>query len=149
MRTFEDFPVGASFPLGPATVTADEIVAFARDWDPQPFHLDAEAAAGTLLGGLAASGWHTTALMMRMICDAFLLDTAALGAPGIEEVRWRHPVRPGDTLAGTATVTAARPSASRPGVGIVHFAFRIANAAGEEVCAMTAPVFVRRREGAA
>ena len=100
MRYFDDFKVGEKLPLAPFTITRDEMIAFAAEFDPQPFHLDEAAAARTLLGGLAASGWHTCAIFMRMMCDGWLNDTASMGSPGIEAVRWLHPVRAGDRLSG-------------------------------------------------
>src|SRR5271155_2389822 len=95
---FEDFPVGEIFEFGDCLVTAGAIVEFALQFDPQPFHLDAEAARQTQAGGLIASGWHTAALLMRMNCDAFVLHSASQGGPGVEELNWVKPVRPGDRL---------------------------------------------------
>lgn len=149
MRTFEDFPVGYQGVLGPKRVTRREIMAFARDFDPQPFHLDEAAAKATLLGGLAASGWHTCAMLMRMICDGFLNDTAGLGAPGVEEVRWMRPVRPGDTLSARYEVTAARASASRPELGICTVHYDLSNQHGETVMTWVINQFFVRREAGA
>ena len=144
-RYFEDFREGEVLPLGPRHVTREEIVAFAAEFDPQPFHLDEEAAKGTLLGGLAASGWHTTALFMRMMCEGFLLLSSSMGSPGIEELRWLRPVRPGDTLSGTATVVSARASSRRPEMGIVTFLFEISNQRGEPVMRIKNPIMFARR----
>ena len=144
-RYFEDFHEGDVLPLGPRTVTREEIVAFAAEFDPQPFHMDEEAAKHTPLGGLAASGWHTAALFMRMMCDSYLLRTASMGAPGIEELRWLRPVRPGDTLAGTATVLSTRGSKNRPDMGIVHFLFELANQRREPVMRVRNPMFFARK----
>ncbi len=130
---FEDFTEGASIPLGTRLVTADEIVAFAREFDPQPFHLDVEAGEASILGGLAASGWHTCAIFMRMMCDAFLLDSTSQGAPGIDYVRWKKPVLAGDTLSGRSTVIAKRVSRSRPGLGLVTCRHELENQRGETV----------------
>ena len=121
MIAFEDLHVGRTFKLGPVTITADEIVAFASEFDPQDFHLDGASAQAEQVGGLIASGWHTCALAMRMFCDAYLLDSTSQGAPGVGAVRWLEPVRPGDTLSGTSTVREARVSSKRPGLGIVRF----------------------------
>ncbi len=132
---FEDFFEGQSMTFGDYAVTRQEIVDFATQFDPQSFHLDDEAARQTPLGGLAASGWHTSAMGMRMICDGFLDRSASLGAPGIDEVRWLKPVRPGDRLSITSRVTATRRSRSRPDRGIVTFAFGMYNQAGD--CVMT------------
>ena len=145
IRYFEDFREGEALPLGPRAVTREEIVAFAAEFDPQPFHLDEEAAKSTPLGGLAASGWHTAALLMRMMCDSYLLRTASMGAPGIEALRWLRPVRPGDTLAGTATVLSARASRNRPDMGIVRFRFELTNQRGEAVMRVENPMFFARR----
>ncbi len=128
---FEDFPVGRVFRAGPRVVTKDEIVAFAQEFDPQPFHLDEEAAKDSLLGGLAASGWHTCCLVMRMMCDAYVLRSSSMGAPGVDEVRWLKPLRPGDALSMEARVTAARLSSSRPGLGVVSFEWDITTQDGK------------------
>jgi acyl dehydratase len=112
MRYWEDFAVGDAIEVGPVTVSAAEIIEFASRYDPQPFHLDEVAGKESPFGGLIASGWHTTALFMGMFVRAVLLDSASLGSPGVEEIRWTAPVRPGDTLAGRSTVTDVRPSSS-------------------------------------
>ena len=118
MRSFEDFTPGTVFPLGPYEVERDAVLAFAEAFDPQPFHLDEAAAAQSLLGGLSASGWHSTAMMMRMMCDSFLLESSSQGSPGISELKWIRPVRPGYVLVGEAEVLEARRSSSRPELGI-------------------------------
>lgn len=130
---FEDFVVGATIDLGTKHVTADEIIEFASEFDYQPMHLDEEAGRASILGGLAASGWHTCSMFMRMMCDAFLLDSTSQGAPGVDYVRWRKPVLAGDTLSGTSTVTALRASSSRPGLGFVTVRHQLANQRGEIV----------------
>jgi acyl dehydratase len=114
-------------------VTREEIVAFAREFDPQPFHVDEAAAAGTIYGGLIASGWHTIALYMRLMWDSYLKDTASLGSPGVDEVRWLKPVRPGDTLRARFTVLDAVPSRSKPDRGIVRSLSEVFNQHGEVV----------------
>ncbi len=131
---FEDFTIGRVFPLGERVVTAEEIIDFASEFDPQPMHLDEEAGRRSLLGGLAASGWHTCAIFMRMLCDAFLNDSTSQGAPGVDEVRWKKPVLAGDTLSGQTTITSARLSKSRPGLGLVGFRHEMFNQRGESVC---------------
>jgi acyl dehydratase len=146
---FEDFTVGRVFRFGPVAVSAEDIVAFAAEFDPMPFHLDAAAGEDSLLGGLAASGWHSCCLMMRMICDGFLLDSASMGSPGLEEVRWLKPVHPGDSLSLEATVTEARTSRSRPDMGLVKFEFVLANQRGERVTSMSNLVMFARRPLAA
>ena len=145
MLYFEDFPVGEVAEFGDKQVSAEEIVAFAKDWDPQPFHLDAEAAKHSQIGELIASGWHTGAMLMRMMCDAYLLDAASEGAPGIDEMRWLKPVRPGDRLHARRTTLAARTSQSRPHIGILNFQFDASNRHGETVLTMKSASFIRRR----
>lgn len=132
---FEDFIPGRVDEFGPRLVTREEIVAFAAEFDPQPVHLDEEAARTTMLGGLSASGWHTCAIGMRMIADSFMSDSASMGSPGIEEVRWQRPVRPGDHLTLRCTVLETRVMKSRPAWGLVRFRFEILNQAGD--CVMT------------
>ena len=117
---FEDFPPGDVRESPARTVTREEMVAFAREFDPQPFHTDEEAASTTIYGGLIASGWHTVAILMRLMWDAFLADAASLGSPGVDEVRWLKPVRPGDTLRARFTVVEAVPSRSKPDRGVVR-----------------------------
>ncbi len=143
---FEDFAPGTRFALGPYPVTAEEVIEFAREFDPQPMHLDEAAGRQSLLGGLAASGWHTSAMMMRMLCDAFLLDSTSLGAPGVDQARWKRPVLAGDTLHGLTEVVSARPSASRPGVGIVRMSHEIRNQRDELVVASVNSGFFAMRQ---
>ena len=130
---FEDFWEGQTIDLGHKSVAAEEIVEFAAEFDPQPMHLDEEAGKASLLGGLAASGWHTCAMFMRMMCDALLLDSTSQGAPGIDFVRWKRPVLAGDRLSGTTLVTSTRPSGSRPSLGLVGFRHTLVNQRGETV----------------
>jgi acyl dehydratase len=132
---WEDFVVGSVACYGPRTITREEILAFAAEFDPQPMHADEEAARSTMLGGLAASGWHTCALSMRMMADGFVLKSAAMGSPGVEEVRWLKPVRPGDTLTLRATVVEMRPSRSRPGMGFVKISYEMLDQSN--ACVMT------------
>ena len=133
MPTFEEFTVGRIFELPPYTITEQEIVEFAQEFDPQPFHLDGSSEQAQQVGGLIASGWHTSSIMMHMICDGYLLDSPSQGSPGLEEVRWLNVVRPGDTLSAEAEVTASRVSKSRPELGIVSFSYRMWNQHGEDV----------------
>jgi acyl dehydratase len=149
MLHFEDFPVGHVRLFGDKLVTAEEIVAFARLYDPQPFHLDAAAGKASILGGLAASGWHTCAMLMRMICDAFLTDAASLGSPGLEEVRWLKPVLAGDRLSARLEVREARVSRSKPGVGILRVVYEVVNQRGEAVMTWDCTQFLATREAAA
>ncbi len=146
MRYFEDFAEGQEYPFGPHTVTRAEIVAFAAEFDPQPFHLDEAAAADTLLGGLAASGWHTCALFMRMMYLGWLSGTASMGSPGIDRLKWLRPVRPGDTLSGRSVVLEVRTSKSRPDRGFVRFRHEVENARGEPVMVGENPIMFERRE---
>ena len=142
---WEDFPVGAVREFGSVTIAKEEIVEFAGRYDPQPFHLDEEAAAESLFGGLCASGWHTCSLMMRMMCDGYLLDTASLGSPGLDNIRWLKPVRPGDTLRGRYEVLEARPMGSKPHVGLVRSRWSVLNQMNEEVMQMEGWNMIRRR----
>lgn len=130
---YEDFEVGASIDLGEKLVTAQEIVAFASEYDPQPMHLDVAAGEASLLGGLGASGWHTCGIFMRMMCDAFLLNSTSEGAPGIDHVRWKKPVLAGDRLTGRSTVLSKRLSQKRPAIGLVQCRHELFNQHGDAV----------------
>lgn len=142
---FEDFTVGFTRSAQGPTVTAESIKAFAGEFDPQPFHLDEEAAKSSLFGALCASGWHTAALCMRMLCDAYLIDSASLGSPGIDELRWVKPVFAGDTLSVKMTVLDSRPSRSRPTIGSVRSRWDVYNQKNELVMHMTGwGLFARR-----
>jgi acyl dehydratase len=145
MRWFEDFQVGDVSEFGPVTVTAHEIVEFAERYDPQPFHLDPEAGAASPYGGLIASGWHTVALFMGMFVRAVLLDSSSLGSPGVEELRWLAPVRPGDELRGRSTVTDVRASATNPRRGTVFTTNEVLNQDGTVVMTLIARGFFTRR----
>jgi len=147
--TFEDFPVGAVFPLGPITVTEDEIIGFANEFDPQPFHTDPDSPQAAQVGGLIASGWHTCSLLMRMMCDSYLVRSASQGSSGLDEVRWLRPVRPGDTLSGTSTVTSSRISRSNPLRGIVIFQYEVQNQNGEAVMEVSGSGMVETAAGVA
>jgi acyl dehydratase len=139
-RYFEDFVVGEVIPLGSHQVTRAEIIAFAAEFDPQPFHLDERQGADSMVDGLIASGWHVSGLFMRMLCDGFLLQSSSLGSPGIETLKWQKPVRPGDTLTARATVIEVRRSKSRPEMGIVRFRSEVENQAGEVVMWLENPI---------
>jgi acyl dehydratase len=143
---WEDFQAGARFDFGGLTLTREAIIAFAREFDPQPFHLDEDAARESLFGGLCASGWHTCALTMRMMCDAYLNQSASLGSPGIDQLRWLKPVFPGDTLRVHMRVLEARPMASRPGVGLVLQHWTVHNQHGEPVMTMQGWGMLRQRD---
>jgi len=126
-------------------VTREEIVAFAAEYDPQPMHLDEQAARATLLGGLVASGWHSCCILMRMLTDNFLVDASFMGAPGVEEVRWLAPVRPGERITARATVLETRASRSRPDMGFVKFRFELIGPSDQPVMSLVvSPMFGRR-----
>lgn len=133
---WEDLHVGRSFEMGGRTLTAEEIIGFASQFDPQPFHLDAEAARRSVFGGLCASGWHTCALVMRMMVDGMLSRSASQGSPGIDNLRWIRPVYPGDTIRVRYTIVEARPLKSRPGVGLVRAGTDVFNQRDEHVMHM-------------
>ncbi len=144
---FEDFAVGTAFDLGSRTVGEEEMLAFARAYDPQPFHTDPQAAAQSIYGGLIASGWLTCALVMRLMCDSYLLRTASMGSPGVDEVRWLAPVRAGDTLSARMEVIEARPSASKPDRGVVRSRWAATNQDGQAVLTILGMGMFRRRPG--
>lgn len=143
---FEDLRPGDVTTFGGITVTRDAIVEFAREYDPQPFHLDENAARNTFVGRLIASGWHSCALQMRMLCDGWLLRSSSMGAPGIEETKWLKPVLPGDTLSVRQTILDRKTSRSRPGAGLVHFQMEMLNGAGDPVMSQTMWVMFGLRE---
>ncbi len=149
MLYFEDFVVGLRRELGSKSLNAEEMVRFARDYDPQPFHIDEEAAVHSAFGSLIASGWQTCAITMRIFCDSFLLNSASLGSPGVDEVRWTKPVRPGDTLTVFSTVVEARVSRSRPGRGILVSATEVVNQHGETVMTMRGMTMMATRPAGA
>jgi acyl dehydratase len=135
-HTFEDFEPGQVYELGSKVVTADEIVAFARQFDPQPFHLDPEAAKDSVFGGLIASGWHTGAMWMRLYVDSLLGGASGQGSSGIEELRWLAPVRPGDTLSGRLIVLEVTSSESHPERGTIRIRGEMVNQDGVTVMSM-------------
>lgn len=143
---WEDLTVGETRALGAVTPTAEETTAFARQFDPQPFHLDAEAAKNSVFGALCASGWHTCALAMRLMVTNFLCESSSLGSPGLENIRWLKPVFPGDTLHLRHTVVESRPMNSRPDVGLVRTVWEMANQHGDPVLHMEGWGMFRRRE---
>lgn len=143
---FEDFEPGAVTVYGPRLVTREEIIAFAAEFDPQPMHLDEAAASATLLGGLGASGWHSCCLLMRMIADGFLLNSSSMGGPGVEEVNWLKPLRPGTTIRIRATVLDTRASNSRPGMGLVKFLFEVIDDTDAAITTLRTTLMLGRRE---
>jgi acyl dehydratase len=132
-RYFEDYTPGTIFDCGSITVDPAEIVAFAKRYDPQYFHTDPEAAKRSAFGGLIASGWQTAGLAMRLLVEGYLSGVASLGSPGIDELRWIKPVRPGDVLQVRVTVLEAKRSRSKPDRGIVHSLIEVINQNGESV----------------
>lgn len=126
----EDFVVGQVYELGSVEVTEEEIIEFATRFDPQPFHVDLEAAKASMFGGLIASGWHTCSLFMRLMVDGFIKDAASLGSPGMDEIRWLAPVRPGDRLTGTITVEDVQFSTSKPERGTIYIRSEMTNQDG-------------------
>jgi acyl dehydratase len=145
---FEDFTAGREFRTDGATVTEAQILEFALAFDPQPFHLDVEAAKQSIFGGLIASGFHTMALTFRLFAQTRALAACSLGSPGVDELRWLRPVRPGDTLRAVVRVVEQRPSTSKPDRGIVRLHWTTLNQSGEPVLTMTSMQLVRRRPGA-
>ena len=141
----EDFVVGASMAFGSYPVSRDAIIEFARVYDPQPLHLDEIAAKASIVGGLCASGFHTCAIMMRMLCDNFLLRSTSLGSPGLDELKWHKPVRPGDTLSVRVNVLETRVLQSRPEVGISKMSFETLDQTGDIVLSATTNQMMRRR----
>jgi acyl dehydratase len=144
-RWFEDYVPGAVHDLGSVVLKEDEIVAFARQFDPQPFHLDKERADQSAFGGLIASGWHTACCAMRLIVDRYLSELSSEGSPGIDELRWLRPVRPGDRLTVRITVLDSKRSRSRPERGIVRSQIETLNQDGEVAMHMTSAMFIRCR----
>ena len=143
---FEDFAPGQTYDLGSLTVSRDEIVEFASEFDPQPFHLDEEAGKASLLGGLAASGWHTASLVMRLLATTLLNRTAGRGSPGISDLKWRRPVFPGDTLCAVARVMETKALRSKPDLGIVTVEVTATNQEGNTVLTWMNPILFARRE---
>lgn len=131
---FEDFIPGKVIELGQRTVSEEEIIRYATQFDPQPFHIDKAAAGDSIFGGVIASGWHTCGMIMRLVVDGFLNESASMGSPGVDEVRWILPVRPGDTLSVTAETLDSRASSSKLDRGVVFTMWRATNQNGDLVC---------------
>jgi acyl dehydratase len=146
---WEDFTVGRTIDLGSREVSRAEVLEFANRYDPQSFHVDEAAAEASIYGGLIASGWHTAAMVMRLMCDGYLLRSASLGSPGIDNLRWLKPVRPGDTLRARMTVLESRPSSSKPDRGTVKSSWEVFNQRGELVMSMEGFGMFRRRQSVA
>ncbi|MGA8006387.1 MAG: MaoC family dehydratase [Burkholderiales bacterium] len=144
---WEDFRVGETVAMGSHTFAAEEMIEFARKFDPQPFHIDPVAARNSYFGGLIASGWHTCAIAMRLLCDNYINRSASLGSPGIENVRWLKPVHAGDTISYRRVVLEARPSNSRPDMGLVKSRTEALNQKGEMVMTFEGWGMFGRRPG--
>ena len=148
-RHYEDIVVGETIAFGSRKVTKAEIIDFAREYDPFPFHLDEKAAKESLLGGLATSGYQTGAFALRMLGDAFLSKIASMGGLGFTDLKWKKPLMKGDTLTGSATITAKRRSRSRPNMGIITIALDLRNQKGEQVMTINLDNLVEVRDPAA
>ncbi len=144
-RYFEDYPTGSVYEFGSIPVEEKEIIDFARRFDPQPFHTDPEAARHSIYGGLIASGWHTAGLMMRLLVEHYLSPASSLGSPGVDELRWLKPVRPGDVLSLRVTVGDATRSRSKPDRGAVRSLTEVRNQRGEVVMIVKATTLMRCR----
>lgn len=144
-RYFEDYVPGAIYEFGSITVEQEEMIAFAQRFDPQDFHTDPEAAGRTIFGGLIASGWLTAGLMMRLYADHYLSKVASLSSPGVDELRWKYPVRPGDVLTIRITVTEAALSRSKPDRGILHSFVEVLNQNRQVVMTLKAVNLIKRR----
>jgi acyl dehydratase len=140
---FEDFEAGQVLDLGTYAVTAEEIMAFASEFDAQPFHLDEAAGEASLLGGLAASGWHVSAMMMRMLAESWLNRSASMGSNGVSEMKWLKPVLAGETLNGSIAIISKRVSSKRPEMGIFQCRVELSNNAGQKKAEMAAVIFMR------
>jgi acyl dehydratase len=141
---FDDLPVGYIFETESRTLTEDEIIAFARQYDAQPFHIDRDAAAQSIYGGIIASGFHTMLVAFNLSLQADIWNEASMGSPGMRDVQWRHPVRPGDDLRVRAEVVASTPSASRPDRGRTEIRYDVLNQSGEVVMTYTATHILKR-----
>ena len=145
---FEDFFPGQEIDLGTRAVTEEEIIAFAKQFDPQPFHVDRDAAAQSIYGGVIASGWHTCAMMMRLVVDGLMAKSSSMGSPGLDGVRWLAPVRAGDTLNVRYQTTQVKASNSKPDRGVVWSKWLAINQHGETVCTVEGMGMFARRPAA-
>jgi acyl dehydratase len=135
-RFFEDYTAGRAYDLGTTTVSESQIIEFAKQFDPQPFHLDPAKATATQFRGIIASGWHTIGLAMRLYVDQFLSHVASQGSPGVEDIRWPSPLRPGDRMRVRATILETRPSRSKPDRGVVRARIEASNQMDDLVLSM-------------
>ena len=143
---WEDFVPDVRELMGEVTVDLEEVVTFAKRYDPQPFHVDVQEAEKSIYGGIIASGWHTCSMVMRLMCDSYLVNSSSLGSPGIEEVKWLSPVYPGNVLSAFRTVVETRASASKPDRGIMKTFWEVENEKGQLVMSMIGINFFLRRE---
>jgi acyl dehydratase len=148
MRYFEDFQPGEVIPVGSYVMAREEIIAFARQFDPQPFHVDDEAARRSIFGGIISSGWHTASVCHRLLVDGLLKVTASMGSPGLDELRWLLPVRPGDEISVRLEVLSTTPSRSKPERGSIKTRMEVRNQKGELVMTEVATMLVSRRSPA-
>ncbi|MFN3790632.1 MaoC family dehydratase [Massilia sp.] len=144
---FEDFYPGQEIELGERSVSEEEIVAFAREFDPQPFHVDRDAAQASIYGGVIASGWHTCSLMMRMVVDGLMCSASSMGSPGLDGVRWLRPLHAGDTIRVRYLTTQVKASNSKPDRGVVWSKWTATNQHGEEICTIEGMGMFGRRPG--
>lgn len=144
-RYFEDFAVGEMIELGSRSISEQEIIDFGQQFDPQSFHVDRDAAKSSIFGGLIASGWHSCALLMRLMVDGMIKDSSSMGSPGIDEIRWIIPVRPGDTLTARYKVLEIKPSTSKPDRGVIFCECELENAQGQIVMTMRSRGLFGRR----
>ena len=142
----DDLEAGQIYRLGSQSLSEEDIIAFAERYDPQPFHIDPEAAAETIYGGVIASGWQTVCIFMRLFVDGLLSRSAAMGSPGLDELRWLRPVRPGDVLDARVEVLESRPSRSKPDRGLTKLRCVVADESGDEVLTFIANVLFQKRE---
>jgi acyl dehydratase len=145
---FEDFFPGQEIALGSRTVSEEEIIAFAKQFDPQPFHVDHDAAAASIFGGVIASGWHTCSMMMRLVVDNLMSESSSMGSPGLDGVRWLLPVRAGDTISVSYLTTKIKPSTSRTDRGVVWSKWTATNQHGQDVCTIEGMGMFGRRPAA-
>lgn len=142
---WEDFQPGQVFERGSRTLSEEDIIRFARDWDPQRYHTDPQAARDTPYGGLIASGWQSCGVAMRLMCDAYLNESSCIGSPGIDQIRFLKPVRPGDTLRFRSTVLESAPSRTQSNRGTVSFRWELINQDGDVALSMVGRQFYLRR----
>ena len=145
MIYFEDLNIGQKILIGPISVTEVEIIEFAKKFDPQPFHIDAEKAKDSLFGGLCASGWHTCSLYMRMLYDGLLINLASLGSPGMNEIRWLKPLFPNETIKGELHIISKIPSKSKPFIGSIIIDSKVFNSKKELIMTMQSISIVKKR----